>query len=289
MTNPFKTYRIDHLFFRSFAGFIIVVLACTVWASFRTSSNELAQTTSYYQQQLLDELNNEITAQLVTIEQISLSTSRDNELINFLTGKQDQYERYQKSKNVEKALANLTYSIPVIQGIDLYMDQPLRGDSTSYIQFRDQSEASKELWFSALKMNDYAWSSEHDIPSIQGNVPVLSFVRKIVYDDKFYGTLVIHVKASGIRSMLAGHSSEANRVMLDNEGKQVLTTGQVPSGIQLSDWVDEAMQSGFAHIKGANSSTDSLLVYSKPQNSVWTLVEVSPWKLVTAGGSAWRR
>lgn len=79
MTNPFKKYRIDRLFFHSFAIIIILVIAVTAWTSYSNSSKALVQTTSHYQQRLLDELNNEITTRLDMIEQISLSTSRDNE------------------------------------------------------------------------------------------------------------------------------------------------------------------------------------------------------------------
>lgn len=284
MTNPFKKYRIDNLFFRSFAGFIILVLACTVWTSSRISSNELAQKTSYYQQQLLDELNNEISARLVTIEQISLSTSRDNDLIAFLTGTQDEYDRYRRSKSVEKALANLTYSIPLIQGIDLYMDRPLRGDTKSYIQFRNDTEAAEQPWFRLLKRSDFAWSSEHSVPSFQGDVPVISFARKIIYDDKYLGILVIHVKAESIRKMLAGQSSGVNRMMFDAAGQQLLAIGQTPDHAELSEWMDvKSAQSGFVRIRGRDGQDDSLLVYSKSRDSNWILVELTPWKQITEG------
>ncbi|MBD0383629.1 cache domain-containing sensor histidine kinase [Paenibacillus sedimenti] len=284
MTNPFKKFRIDHLFFRSFAGLIIIVLACSVWASYSISSKELAQTTFHYQQRLLDELNNEITTRLVTIEQISLSTSRDNEVITFLVNKQDEFDRYRKSISVERALANLTYSIPLIQGIDLYMNRPLERDANSYIQFRDMADMDKQIWYPALTGNDFAWSSEHNIPSFQGDVPVLSFARKIVYDDKYSGVLVIHVKADQIRKLLAGHSSESNRMMIDSQGQQFLKIGQVPDHTELSKWIDaRSGQSGFVHTQGNSEAGNSLFVYSKLLDSNWTLVEITPWHQITAG------
>ncbi|MDU5948415.1 MAG: sensor histidine kinase, partial [Paenibacillus macerans] len=165
MTNPFKKYRIDSLFFRSFAVLMILVLLCIAWASYRISSNSLVRTSSHYQQLLLDELNNEISTRLVMIEQISLSTSRDNELITFLRDRQDEYDRYRRSLSVEHALANLTYSIPLIQGIDLYMQRPLRGDANSYIQFRSLDDLAGQDFSKALANNDFAWSGKHEIPS----------------------------------------------------------------------------------------------------------------------------
>lgn len=286
MRNPFKKFRIDHLFFRSFAGFIVVVLACSVWASYSISSRELAQTTFQYQQKLLDELNNEITTRLVTIEQISLSTSRDNELITFLTSKQDEFDRYRRTMSVEKALANLTYSIPLIQGIDLYMNRPLQGDAKSYIQFRDLADLNKQSFAQLLTGNDFTWSIEHLIPSFQGDVPVLSFARKIVYDDKYLGVLVIHVKADQIRGLLMGHSAESNRLMVDSRGEQFLKIGQIPDHNELSTWIGsdaKQKQSGYVRTQGGSEAGDSLLVYSKLADSNWTLVEITPWQHITAG------
>ncbi|MFH5186268.1 sensor histidine kinase [Paenibacillus sp. TAB 01] len=284
MKNPFKKYKIDHLFFRSFAGFMIVVLGCTVWASYGISSKELVKSTSYYQHQLLDELNNEISARLITIEQISLSTSRDDEMITLLTGRQDEFDRYRRSRSVEQTLANLTYSIPLIQGIDLYMDRPVQGDSKNYIQLRDRNEAAGQVWYPLLQDSDFAWSQEHVISSVQGGVPVLSFIRKIIYDDKYLGILVIHVKAEGIKAILAGHSASADRVMIDAKGQRLLGIGEVPQQPELSQWMDEMNgRSGSARTNGKYGMNDSLLVYSKLSDSNWTLVEITPWKQLTAG------
>lgn len=217
MINPFKRFRIDRLFFLSFSVLIVVLISFIAWMSYSISSKALVQTTSHYQQQLLDELNNEITTRLVTIEQISLSTSRDNELITFLINRQDAFDRYRRYVGVERALANLTYAIPLIQGIDLYMEAPFQGDAKSYIQFRDIKDLNKQNWSHYLAQNDFAWSSEHDIPSFQGDVPVLSLARKIMYEDTYLGVLVVHVKAEEIRKLLKGKSSESNRMMTNAE------------------------------------------------------------------------
>ncbi|HEY4391254.1 MAG TPA: sensor histidine kinase, partial [Paenibacillus sp.] len=144
MTNPFKKFRIDRLFFYLFSAVIVIVIALIAWASYSISSKALVRTTSHYQQQLLDELNNEISTRLVTIEQISLSTSRDSDLISLLRNREDEYDRYRRYIGVQNALANLTYSIPLIQGIDLYMDRPFLGESKYYIQFRDINDMSKQ-------------------------------------------------------------------------------------------------------------------------------------------------
>ena len=283
MTNPFKKYRVDRLFFFSFAVLLVVVVAFIAWKSYDISSKALVQTTSHYQQQLLDELNSEITTRLVMIEQISLSTSRDNDLITFLKDRQDEFDRYRAYISIERALANLTYSIPLIQGIDLYMDRPFQGDAKSYIQFRDIAALSQQSWSRGLDRSDFAWSTEHQIPSFQGDIPVLSFARKIMSESDYLGVLVIHVKADVIRGLLDGASTGSNRLMTNSEGQQVLKTGQTLDKEELSQWiVTKGRQSGYLHIRDHPELGNSLLVYSKLDESNWTLVEITSWNQIIA-------
>ncbi|WP_127530621.1 cache domain-containing sensor histidine kinase [Paenibacillus kobensis] len=284
MRNPIKKYKIDRLFFMSFAGLITIVLASTVWASYTISSRELVSSTSLYQQRLLDELNSQLSARLLTIEQISLSTSRDNELVKFLSGRQDQFERYRKSKEVEQSLATLTYSIPIIQGIDLYMDNPFYSDPQSYIQFRGRDSKEAGELNDVLETTDFTWTGEHRINSFQGEVPVLSFARTIMNDDRNVGILVIHIKADSIRMMLTGRSSGVDRLILDASGKQLLAIGDEPGASQMLAWRDKMQgDSGVFRVHEQEGIVGSLIVYSRLPNSNWMLVEVTPWKQLTEG------
>ncbi|NQX63600.1 sensor histidine kinase [Paenibacillus qinlingensis] len=284
MTNIFKKFRIESLFFRSFFVLIFLVLVSIVWTSYNISSKALVKNTSHYQQQLLEELNNEISTRLTMIEQISLSTSRDNELIRLLWNSQDEFDRHQKADNVQNTMANLTYSIPIIQGIDLYMERPFRKEENSYIQFWDIEDLdNRREWSQYLDKNDFAWTSEYEIPSFTGNVPVLSFGRKILFNDTFLGVVVIHVKAQEIRTLLKGRSRDSNRIMTDSNGQEILKIGEMQEQLEMSQRVNmETEKSGFIHIRGNSTVGDSLLVYSKLNDSNWTLVEMTPWNQITA-------
>ncbi|AIQ70199.1 sensor histidine kinase [Paenibacillus graminis] len=283
MINPFKKYRIDRLFFHSFAIVLIAVIGVTAWTSYSNSSKALVQTTSHYQQQLLDELNNEITTRLVMIEQISLSSSRDSELTNFLLNRQDEFERYRSRGGVESALANLTYAIPLIQGIDLYMDNPIPSERQSYIQFRDLADLNKQVGAGCLEKSDFCWSREYNFPSVQGEVPVLSFSRKIISENDYLGVLVVHIKANEIRKLLTGNSDGSNRIMADSEGQQIMKIGDAMDQNDWSRWIDlKSNKSGYVHIPATDGSRDTLLVYSRMDNSIWTLIEFTSWKQITA-------
>ncbi|WP_338556442.1 sensor histidine kinase [Paenibacillus sp. KS-LC4] len=283
MFNPFKKYRIDRLFFHSFAIVLIAVIGVTAWTSYSNSSKALVQTTSHYQQQLLDELNNEINTKLVMIEQISLSSSRDSELTKYLRNRQDEFERYRRRAEVESALANLTYAIPLIQGIDLYMDNPILSERQNYIQFRNFMDLDKEGIAECLAKSDYCWSKEYMFPSTQGEIPVLSFFRKIVFEDDYLGVLVVHIKANEIRKLLTGNSDGSNRIMADSEGQQIMKIGDALDQSDWSRWIDvKSNKSGYVHIPAQDGSNDTLLVYSRMDNSIWTLIEFTSWKQITA-------
>lgn len=284
MINPFKRYRIDSLFIICFAGLITIVLAITVWTSYVMTSRELAENTSYYQKRLLEELNNEITGRLTSIEQISLTTSRDNDLLTFLSGKEDEFNHYRRSKGIQEALAHLTYSIPQIQAIDLYMEQPEWGDRQSYIQFHGLTEAATKPWYPLLQNNDFSWSEEHDLTTYNGNVPVLSFSRKVYNNSRYLGILVVHVKADWIRGILEGYSKDSNRMLLDLNGRELLSVGKSmrDAGLQEQD-LRFADQSGVSRLHTQPHGVESLVVYSKVADSNWMLVEITPWERITSG------
>lgn len=284
MINPFKRYRIDSLFIICFAGLITIVLAITVWTSYAMTSRELADNTSYYQKRLLEELNNEITGRLTSIEQISLTTSRDNDLLTFLSGKEDEFNHYRRSKGIQEALAHLTYSIPQIQAIDLYMDQPEWGDRQSYIQFHELKAAAAQPWYPLLQNNDFSWSEEHDLTTYNGNVPVLSFSRKVYNNSRYLGILVVHVKADWIRGILEGYSKDSNRMLLDLNGRELLSVGtsMKDAGLQEHD-LRFKDQSGVLRLHTQPHGVEPLVVYSKVADSNWMLVEITPWERITSG------
>ncbi|ANY72846.1 histidine kinase [Paenibacillus ihbetae] len=284
MINPFKKYRIDSLFIICFAGLITIVLAITVWTSYAMTSRELADNTSYYQKRLLEELNNEITGRLTSIEQISLTTSRDNDLLTFLSGKEDEFNHYRRSKGIQEALAHLTYSIPQIQAIDLYMEQPEWGDRQSYIQFHELKAAEAQPWYPLLQNNDFSWSEEHDLTTYNGNVPVLSFSRKVYNNSRYLGILVVHVKADWIRGILEGYSKDSNRMLLDLNGRELLSVGtsMKDAGLQEHD-LRFKDQSGVLRLHTQPHGVESLVVYSKVADSNWMLVEITPWERITSG------
>ncbi|THF74324.1 sensor histidine kinase [Cohnella fermenti] len=286
MGNPFKLYRIDHLFFGSIAALIIFFLGCTIWISYDLSSRELAQTASVNQHKLLDQLNSDIAQRMSNLEQISLSTSRDNNLLDFLYGgnSEDEFSRLQRFKQVQQELANLTYSMPIIQGLDLYMDHPLQAESFSYIQYRELSSAPLQKWYSLMQKNDFVWIGVHDIHAFQGDIPVVSFVRSLAYRNQLIGYLVLNVKANMLAQMLEGESPGANRVLLDAAGQPLLQVGNIPDPSVWAQWKNKLDSStGIIRINEQAGKDGEMIVYSRINHSNWTLVQFTSWSSITKG------
>ncbi|MFD1954805.1 sensor histidine kinase [Paenibacillus thailandensis] len=286
MRNPFKRYRIDYLFFGGFGMLLAVILGCTIWTTYELSSKEMAKATSVNQQKLLDQLNSEITSRLVTLEQISLSTSRDNTLTEFLSKNhsEDPFARLQQYKEVKQSLANLTYSIPLILGMELYMENPFQAEADSYIQFRDIGGASSQSWYEAIQKNDFLWAGKQTIRTSQGEADVISFVRSVEYNNRHLGYLVLHAKASMLEDMLAGPSGDGNRMMLDASGEPLISIGDVPDEKLWSSWKSKLSDSsGLLREEWEDGGGDALIVYSRMKESDWTMVEVTPWSSITRG------
>lgn len=286
MNNPFKKYKVDTLLIGSISILFVIMIFLTIWISYTLSSKEMAQIISVNQQRLLDELNNEITSRLASIEQISLSAARDNKLLSYLSdpAMSDGFTRFQRFKEVQQSLANMTNSIPMIQGMELFMVDPLYGDIQSSTQFRPLGDAVGQRWYELIRRSDSAWIEGVVTHALHGKIPVLSFARPVQYNNRRFGYLVIHVKADSLRSMLSGHTPGASRMMLDASGNPVLSIGNVPTPEQWPSWKEGMTEaSGFFRVHPARGDSGPLLVYSRTNKSDWIMVELTPWSQITAG------
>lgn len=91
--NPFRTFRIDYVFFFSFAGFVAVLITIMMIVSYRFSAAEQADSTSMYQQAVLQQLNKQLTDHMSAVEQTSLAVSINSPLVNYVTMNGDYYAR----------------------------------------------------------------------------------------------------------------------------------------------------------------------------------------------------
>ncbi|MCZ8511899.1 sensor histidine kinase [Paenibacillus filicis] len=285
MVNPIKQFRLDHMFFASFAGLIMVLTLIVTWIAYSVSSQQLQKTTSFYQQGLLAELNKEMVLQLNTIEQISLSTSRNIDFLDYLSLDGDEYARIKKFNDILQYLTNITNSTGSIYSIHLYVDHPVSSDRQRSVQFIDFKQLSREPWYASVQNTDFTWIGEHTIQTFQGRVPVVSFARKIYSNKNEYkGLILINVKASVIHQVLEGQSHTGNRLLFDTAGHLLAQINDVPVKHRIEQQT-KLLEAGVGsrRLQRENGDDLSLMVWSRQFNSNLVLIEVTPWELVTQG------
>jgi two-component system, sensor histidine kinase YesM len=286
MRNPIKTYRLDHIFFSSFAILIMALTLIITWIAYSVSSQELLKTTSHYQQGLLFELNRELTIQLNAIEQLSLSTSRNIDFLEYLSlNDDDEYTRYKKFNDILQYLTNITNSTSSIHSMNLYVHHPIASDRQRSVQFIDYRKLPSEPWYSAVQNTDFTWIGEHNITTFQGEVPVISFARKIYSNTNEYkGLILVNIKASAIRSLLQSDTQPVNRMLLDSGGHPLVKIGHISLDNGIQDEI-RTMKDGSGNLQIDTGDPDghSLLVWSKRFNSNWILIEITPRQQVTSG------
>jgi two-component system sensor histidine kinase YesM len=283
--NLFKRVRIDRLFFRSFASFLSILLLIFTWISYSMTSRELANTTSYYQQDMLNELNKQIDIQLKSIEQMSLAASRNMNTIGYDPFEKDLLEKHTRREDMMQMLARITYSTTMVQSIYLYIDNPSQTDPQAPVQILDMARVRDESWYPEIQNSDFSWIGERTLATNKGPQQFISFARKLYNNsDKYYGLLMLNVKASAIESMVRGESEgkERNRLLLDASGRTIATIGKPTlseSELQLIGSKDIA--SDYIHLPD-NQGEGALLVWSKLRSD-WMLIEVTPWKDIVHG------
>lgn len=283
--NLFKRVRIDRLFFRSFASFLSLLLLVFTWISYSMTSRELANTSSYYQQDMLNELNKQIDIQLKSIEQMSLAASRNMNTIGYDPYEKDLLQKHIRREDMLQMLARITYSTTMVQSIYLYLDNPSQTDPQAPVQIFDMKHVRDEPWYPEIQKSDFAWIGERTLPTNKGPQQFISFARKLYNNsDKYYGLLMLNVKASAIESMVRGESEgrEKNRLLLDASGRTIATIGKPTlSEDELGLISSKDIASNYIHLPDERGE-GALLVWSKVQSD-WMLIEITPWKDIVHG------
>ncbi len=286
MIHPFKNFQIGHVFFGSFAGFITVVLIIVIGVSYQFSVREIVKSTSFYQQNNLNQLDKQLNIQMTEIENISLAISRNSNLQEYLNkAGADSYTRFANASRITFDLSNIAFSMPIIHSIRVYIDDPPVSDYQGPVKFVKLQGLREEPWSETVENSDFSWIGQHLISTNQGDLPVISFARKIYTPGYEYKALVVlDIKASDIIKLIQGEEPDSNRVLLDLGLRAVTSTGDIPAE-QYRDTVQDLIHNYNANLndKGTLRYHDSLIVWSKLFSSDWILMEVTPWSEVTKG------
>ncbi|WP_129728977.1 sensor histidine kinase [Ectobacillus funiculus] len=282
MQNPFKYYRIGSLFFGSFAGLIIILFGIVIWISYHYSVKEMVNKTSYYQESILNGLNKQMAIQARDIEEISLAASRNNGIQKYITGIDDEYTRFRTAMDMTSDLSNLAYSIPIIYSVQMYLDNPPASEMQGPITYSDLQNLQNEKWYTSVIDSDFSWIGQHTITTFRGDISVVSFARKI-YDTngEFKALLVFNIKAADLEALIQGEDQASNRILLDSGGRPIISTGNL-SVKEYSQLIEKiGLLSGKVDNQWSMKYTDSFIVWSKPFNSDWLILQITPWNDLT--------
>lgn len=282
----FKKIHIRKLYFWSMTTFALLLLALVIWTSYYFSVQEIIRTTSSYQERLLSQLSDKLSAQFASIESVSLSIVRNQDLLNLLSGVDEPYENLVAVRNVVASLNTLTFSTPSIFTIDLYVDDPPTSGAQEIVRFLPIERLEQELWYSLIEKSDFAWIGEHRSHSYIGEASVVSFARKIYSTAGDYkGIVVINMHASDIRDLMMESEPTTQRLLLDSGDRIITRAGEVGgedyfSYIDLADFNSYRMTHGHLQFP-----SQFLFVWTYIAESKWLLVEFTPWEELVAGSN----
>ncbi|RED29111.1 sensor histidine kinase [Paenibacillus sp. VMFN-D1] len=288
--NPFRMFRIDYVFFFSFAAFIAVLITIMMIVSYRFSANEQADSASMYQQAVLQQLNKQLTDQMSAVEQTSLAVAINSPLVNYLTMKGDYYARKTARDELNRDyLAPMLNSSRSMFSFQIYMSDPLQVDPNANIQYLPLNYASRESWYPAVDKADFVWIGQREVGSPQGKQQVISFIRKITTPDGVNrGILIINVRVKFLQDILTEDNSSASRLLLDSGGRMIMHTRIAPPPGEIDAILKEVSgDAGHAHqlleAAGSLPEKNMLTVWSRTAPGSWMLVELTPWKDITGG------
>ncbi|CAH1195283.1 hypothetical protein PAECIP111893_00659 [Paenibacillus plantiphilus] len=263
-----------------------MVLVIVIGVSYQFSVREMVRSTSFYQQNNLNQLDKQLNIQMTEIENISLAISRNSNLQDYMdkTGA-DSYTRFTTASRMTFDLSNIAFSMPIIQSIRVYVDDPPGSDVQGPVRFIELGELSREQWHGTVDNSDFSWIGQHVIATNKGDVPVISFARKIYTPGYEYKALVVlDIKAADIVKLIQGEDANSNRVLFDLGLRAVAYTGDIQSQ-QYMDTVQDLIHNYQVNMNGKGNIRyhDSLVVWSKLFSSDWILMEVTPWSEITKG------
>lgn len=280
--NPFKSLRIDVVFFFGFALIVTILVGIVVTVSYINGSRDIAENTSYYQQKLLIELHKKLNTSLVDIEQSSSTASQNfSVMYEELLGDVDKYDRVTGQAEIRRQLNNYVFSMPILQSIHVYSDLTPSYNLQEFVQFMSLDSLEEENWYSFLRNSDYTWLSGRTIKTNNGDAQVISFARK-VYNrfNRANAVMVFNVRMSDFKEIIATEDARSKLALFDATGNLITSIGDPTFFQENNDFIKQQIGT---QPTGSKRTGDELLVWSSSLSSKWSLVEITSWKEITQG------
>ncbi|OME81510.1 hypothetical protein BK120_17910 [Paenibacillus sp. FSL A5-0031] len=283
--NPFKTYRMSSLYMLTFGGFLVLFLILLMAVSYQVTSAYMSKQVSVYQQELLDEVGKRIDVKMTSVEQVALSITRNEALLDYLKNRQsDVYNRKLAQQDLSYYLSNIVYSWnDVLSSVQVYMHDPLPNVGLP-AAFEEMEDLPQEEWYPIVSQSDYAWIGEREVAAANQNKKAIGFAQKIYSDtNQFLGVLVLGMKPEAVQDTLLNESNKnrgIKRVLMGN-GQQMITDAGFAR--EENVWLRDMIKSYYdnsSYLSGRKVELGEtyFVTESGDENAQWQVIQFTPLK-----------
>lgn len=290
--NPFKTYRMNSLYMLTFGGSLVLFLILLMTVSYQVTSAYMSKQVSVYQQELLEEVGKRIDAKMTSVEQVALSITRNEQLLDYLKNREaDVYSRKLAQQELGYYLSNIVYSWnDVLCSMQVFMKEPLPTSGLP-ATFENMDDLALEEWYSFVSQSDYAWIGERETMKAGQKRQVIRFAQKIYSDtNQFLGVIVLDVKPEAMHDTLLNESNKnrgIKRVLMGN-GQQMITDEGFAE--EENTWLQDFIQTYYnnpSYLNGRKVELEEpyFVTESGDRNAQWQVIQFTPLKDISDDSS----
>ncbi|MFK3936984.1 sensor histidine kinase [Alkalihalobacillus sp. NPDC078783] len=285
----FKRYKIRHILFGSITAFILLTLLTIIAVTYQLTTKENTEKTVSHQVEKLTLLSRELSSELSSFQETSIGLSRQKAFQELMRQSKemesDSSSAFSRQRTlVDLDFSNVIYSVPGLHSISVYMDQP-PVNSQHPVQFHSMDEFHSFPWATKLSDVTAAWIGERKVNLLFGEEDVVSYGRN-VYSSRgdLIGVLILNIRKDFIVDWLRDKGNTKNLFILDGDGSLL---SQSPDQDEFQPYLNQLStllqdQKGITELAELTKEGD-LIVSSAVPSSNWTLLEVTPNELITAG------
>ena len=292
--DVFKKYKIRQIFFSSFFTFVLLLLLTIIVVTYQLTTRENTQTIIKHQEEKLNILSSELSSELGSFQETSIGMSRQKAFQDLITqAKEAEMNELPASSRqrtlVDLDFSNIVYSVPGLQSVSVYMDNP-PVNSQHPVQYHEIEEFRSSNW--AMKLADVTggWLGEREVSLLFSTDEVISYGRN-VYSTRgdLEAVLILNIHTQFIRDWLHQKGEGSSLFILDGDASFLSNHNVDDVSTELSSFLQQSaqrLQEQRGVSEQATITNGDLVVSSAVPSSDWTIIEVTPKEVITAGSKS---
>ncbi|WYP26313.1 sensor histidine kinase [Alkalihalobacillus sp. FSL W8-0930] len=288
----FKRYKIRHILFGSITTFTLLLLLTIIAVTYQLTTEENTKKTISHQVEKLTLLSRELSSELSSFQETSIGLSRQKAFQELMRQSREMDSDSSSALSRQRTLvdldfSNVIYSVPGLHSISIYMDHP-PVNSQHPVQFQTMEMFRSFPGANELADVTAAWLGERKVNLLFGEEDVVSYGRN-VYSSRgdLIGVLVLNIQKDFIEDWLRDKGDTSNLFVLDGDGSLLSHPPDHDEFLEFQPYLKQ-LSSILQNRRGVTeqaelTSDGDLVVSSAVPSSNWTLMEVTPKDLITAG------